>query len=142
LHFEVSLVVKVPREKAYSAYIDFESMPKWSKQSRALKVTRQEKDLVQVESEGVQGGRGHKVVRILKLFPQDRVESENETRFARTKSVVLFEEVPGGTKVTASLDVRVKGHWSWILRTQGKNEAESSAMQELTSFAEYLESLP
>jgi uncharacterized protein YndB with AHSA1/START domain len=134
--------MKVPREKAYSAYTDFESMSKWSKQSRVLRVTRQEKDLAYVESEGVPGGKGHKVIRELKLFPQERVESENETRFTRTKTVVLFEEVPGGTKVTASLDVQVKGHWSWILKTQGKNEGESSAIQELTSFAEYVESLP
>ena len=117
-------------------------MPKWSKQSRALRVTRQEPGLVYVESEGKPRGKGRGVVRELKLFPGERVESEGETRFTRTKNVVLFEEVPDGTKVTASLDVQVKGHWSWILRTQGKNEAESSAMQELASFAEYVESLP
>jgi hypothetical protein len=44
--------------------------------------------------------------------------------------------------VTASLDVQVKAHWAWILRTRGKAEVESSALEELTSFAKYVESLP
>jgi hypothetical protein len=55
---------------------------------------------------------------------------------------VKFEEVPEGTRVTASLDVQIKGRWSWVLKTQGKAEAESSATKELNSFARYVEGLP
>jgi hypothetical protein len=142
MHFEASPIVKVPQEKAYSAYIDFEAMPKWSKQSLAVRIVRKEGDAVYLESEGVSKGKKRKVVSELKLFPQERVESEGETRFTRTKRVIMFEEVPEGTKVTASLDVQVKAHWAWILRTRGKAEVESSALEELTSFAKYVESLP
>ena len=140
MRYEASLVVKVPRDKAYSAYTDFESMPKWSKQKLEVKVSRREGDAVYLE--GTSGTQGRKKARELRLFPPERVESEGETRFTRTKSVVTFGEVPEGTRVTASLEVRFKGRWSWILRTRGRTEAESSALEELASFAKYAEALP
>jgi hypothetical protein len=136
MHFEASLTVKVPRDKAYSAYTDFEAMPRWSNQKQEVRVSMREGNKVYLE------GSGLKAVKEVMLFPPERVESEGETRFTRTSSVVRFDEVAGGTKVTASLDVRLKGRWSWILRTRGKAEAESSAMEELTSFAKYVEGLP
>jgi uncharacterized protein YndB with AHSA1/START domain len=135
MHFEASLTVKVLRDKAFSAYTDFEAMPKWSNQEQGVRVSRREGNKVYLE------GSGLKVAQEMRLFPPERVESEGETRFTKTRSVVRFDEVAGGTKVTASLDVRLKGRWSWILRTRGKAEAESSAMEELTSFARYTEGL-
>lgn len=139
MHFEVSIVVRVPRSKAYSIYTDFEATPKWSKQLRAVSASRRG-DTVYLESTSAEGGR--KSFRELMLFPQERVESEGETRFTRTKSVVRFDEVAEGTKVTASLDVNFKGHWGWVLKTRGKAEAETSAMEELASFGRYVEGLP
>jgi uncharacterized membrane protein len=140
MRFEVALVVRAPRNKVFSAYADFEAVPRWSRETKAVTVSRREENMVYLEREPTAGAR--KVVREMKLFPPERVESEGETRFTRTKSAVRFEEVPEGTKVTASLDVQFKGHWGWIMKTQGKTEGESSAMEELASFAKYVESLP
>jgi uncharacterized membrane protein len=140
VHFEASVIVKARREKAYSTYTDFELLPRWSRQSRPVKVSRREGDKLYLESEG--SSKGNKVIREMRLFPQERVESNRETRFTRTRSIVRFEEVPEGTKVTASLDVEVKGRWAWILKTRGKAEVESSALEELNSFARYVEALP
>jgi uncharacterized membrane protein len=137
MHYEVSLVVKVPLEKAYFAYTDFEAAPKWSREQGAVRVSRREGDTVYIE--GKDGNR--RTVRQIKLFPQQRVESEGETRFSRKKSTVTFEEVPEGTRVTASLELEIKGRWAWVLRTRGKAEVESSALEELTSFARYVEGL-
>ena len=139
MRFEVSLIIRVPRDKAYSAYTDFEATPRWSRQKHGVKVSRREGDTVYLE--GTSGQGGSQRAREMKLFPPERVESEGETRFARTRSVVRFEEVPEGTRVSASLDVQIKGRWSWILKTRGKAEAESSAIEELNSFARYVESL-
>jgi uncharacterized protein YndB with AHSA1/START domain len=140
MHFEVSLVVKVPRTKAFSSYTDFEAMPRWSKDKHEVKVTRREGGTVYIErTPGTGGIRG---AREMKLFPPERVESEGETRFTRTRSIVRFDEVPEGTRITASLDVELKGRWSWVFKTQGKAEAESSAMEELSSFAKYVEGGP
>ena len=139
MRFEASLVVRAPRGRVYSAYNDFEATPRWSKQTKAVSVTKREEGKVSLES---MSASGRKVARELSLFPPERTESEGETRFMRTKSVVKFEDVPEGTRVTASLDMQFKGRWGWVLRTRGRAEAESSAMEELASFARYVESLP
>jgi len=140
MHFEVSLVIKVPRTRVYSSYTDFEAMPRWSKDKHQVRVARREGDTVYLErTSGTGGGRG---AREMKLFPPERVESEGETRFSRTRSVVRFDGVPEGTRITASLDVELKGRWSWVFKTRGKSEAESSAMEELSSFAKYVEDAP
>jgi len=141
VHIEVSVTAKAPREKVYAAYTDFESMPKWAKLSAAVKVTKKEGDLVYLESQGVSGGRTRSATRRFKLTEPSVVESESETRFTRTKRTVEFEEVPEGTKVTARLDVQVKGLWSKVLATREGEEFEPSIQEELASFARYAESL-
>ena len=140
MHYEVSLIVRVPRDKAYSIYTDFEAAPRWSGQKQGASVARREGNLVYLE--GASAGTGRRVLKEIRLFPPERVESEGETRFTRTRSTVRFEEVMEGTKVTASLEVQFKGRWGWILRTRGKAESESSAMEGLVSFAKYAEGLP
>ena len=140
MHFEASLVARVPREKAFASYADFEAIPKWSKDKREVRVSRREGDTVHLVTISRTGaGQG---ARVVKLFPPERVESWGETRLTRTTSIVRFEDAPEGTTITASLDVELKGRWSWIFKTQGKAEAESSAMEELRSFARYVEGIP
>ncbi len=140
MRFEASIVVKVPRERAYSSYTDFEAMPKWSRDKHGFRVSRREGNTVYLQK--ASGSGSLQKPREVRLFAPERVESEGETRLTRTRSTVTFEEVPEGTRVTASLDVQLKGRWSWVFRTQGKAEAESSAMEELRSFAAYAEGLP
>jgi len=137
MHFEVSLVVRVSRTRAYSSYTDFEAMPRWSKDTHEVKVTRREGGTAHIER--VPGTEGVRGAVEMNLFPPERVESQGETRFTHTRSIVRFDEVPEGTRITASLDVELKGRWSWVFKTQGKAEAESSAMEELSSFARYVE---
>jgi uncharacterized protein YndB with AHSA1/START domain len=140
MHYEACLVVKAPRGKVYSAYTDFAAAPRWSKQKDAVRISRTEGNAVYLEREGTSGGT--KSMRVMRLFPPERVESENETRFTRTKNLVRFEETAEGTRVTASLDMQVRGHWALIMKPKGKADVEPSALEELTSFARYVESLP
>jgi polyketide cyclase/dehydrase/lipid transport protein len=140
MHFEVDLLVRATRDKVYSAYIDFDALPKWSKQAKGVVVSKREGNTIYLE--GGAGGDGQRNAGKMELFPPEKVESEGETRFTRTKSAVRFEEAPGGTKVIASLDVQFKGRWGWFMKTPGRAESESSAMEELTSFASYVESIP
>ncbi|HXW37934.1 MAG TPA: hypothetical protein VEJ36_08560, partial [Nitrososphaerales archaeon] len=65
-----------------------------------------------------------------------------ETRLTRTRRTVKFEEVSEGTRVTAMLDVDVKGRWSWVFAPKGRELAESSSKEGLAAFAQYVESLP
>ncbi|MGP8124651.1 MAG: SRPBCC family protein [Nitrososphaerales archaeon] len=142
MHVEVSHVVKAQREKVYAAYADFEAWPKWSRQATTVRVVGREGDTVSIESEIVSGGRPRITAAKLTLSPPEGVETEGETRLTRTRRTVRFEDVPEGTRVTAVLDLRVKGAWAWIFATRGKDEAESFAQEGLRSFAEYVESLP
>jgi len=142
LHAEVSYVVKAPREKVYAAYIDFEAWPKWSRSTTAVRVVAREGGTVSIESTTARGGRPHNNLAKLTLSPPEGVETEGETRLTRTRRTVRFEDVPEGTRVTAVLDVRVRGLWASIFKPRGKAEAESSALEGLRSFAEYVESLP
>jgi uncharacterized protein YndB with AHSA1/START domain len=143
LHLEVSRVVKAQPERVFAAYTDFEAMPKWSKRLTAVRVTRREGDTVYLESEGVSSrGRPNTRVGVLKLLPPEKVESESETRFTRSRRTVAFEALPDGTgtKVTATLDVEVKGLWGVLLSPGVKKDvAESSATEELASFAGFVE---
>jgi len=134
VHFEAAVFVRVPRAKAYEAYTDFESMPKWSRDKREVKASREGNTVHLKRASGEES-------RALSLFPPERVESAGETRITRIRSVVTFDEAPEGTRVTASMDVQLKGRWSWIFKTRGRSEAESSAMEELNSFARYVEGL-
>jgi len=140
MRFEVSTVAKTSRTRAYAAYTDFEAIPRWSKDKHDVRVIGREGDTVYIErTPGTGSSRG---ARKMKLFPPEKVESEMETRLTRIMSVVNFDEVPEGTRITASLEVELKGRWSWLFKTQGKAEAESSAMEELKSFARYVEGAP
>ncbi len=134
--------MKAQREKVYAAYTDFETWPKWSRQATAVRVVGREASTVSIESEIVSGGRQRITAAKLTLSPPEGVETEGETRFTRTRRTVRFEDVPEGTRVTAVLDLRVKGAWALIFASRGKDEAESFAREGLRSFAEYVESLP
>lgn len=141
MHVEVSTVVRAPREKVYAAYTDFEAWPKWSRQTATVRVVSREGGVVSIESQTASGGRPRVTVAKLTLSPPEWVETGGETRFLRTRRTVRFEDVPDGTKVTAVLDVRVKGFWAWVFASRGKDEAESFAREGLRSFAGYVESL-
>jgi hypothetical protein len=140
LHFEISATARVPREAVYSAYTDFASMPKWSKNSSGARISRQQGDIVYVHFESARKG-AVSGERRLRLLPPGRVESETETRFTRTRMIVEFKEVPEGTQVTATLDVRVKGTWGRLFTTRGKDEIEPPAREELAAFVKYVEGL-
>ena len=140
MRVEVTQIVRAPREKVYAAYTDFESMPNWSKGVTAVRVVRMGEGGVRLETETLSGGVTRKSTAELTLSPAS-VESERETRFTRTRRSVTFEDVPEGTKVTAVVDVRVKGLWSVLLTPRGREEAESSAREGLASFANYVENL-
>jgi len=140
---EVSQVVNAPPEKVYAAYTDFEATPKWSRRIREVRVTRREGDVVYLENETVSKGKEKTVAGELRLTPPSKVESQSETRFTRTKRVVTFMAAPEGTKVTATLDIEMKGAWGVVLSPKAnKEKAEASALEELVSFARYAESLP
>jgi uncharacterized membrane protein len=141
VHLEACIMVNAPLGKVYAAYTDFESMPKWAKDVAAVRIAKREADAIYLESEGALGVR-RRAVRRLRLSQPSMVECESETRFTRTKRTVAFEDTPEGTRLIATLDVRVKRPWGSILSTREAYEFEPSIQEELASFARYVEGLP
>lgn len=144
MHFEVSRLLKADPGTVFAAYTDFEATPSWSKHIRAVRVTKREGDTVFTETEAISSkGKERKTAGPVRLIPPSRVESEGETRFTRTRRTVTFEAAEGGTKVTASLDIEMKGMWGFLLRpSANKENAEAYAQEELDSFAEFVEGTP
>ncbi|MGD1054834.1 MAG: SRPBCC family protein [Nitrososphaerales archaeon] len=142
MRVEVCYVVRAPREKVYAAYTDFESMPKWSRQVTAVRVVGRKDDTVYIESEVSSGGRSRPSSAKLTLSPPEWVETESEARFTKARRTVRFKEVLEGTKVTAVLDVSVKGLWAWVFAPRSMESAEASAQEGLAAFARYVENLP
>jgi len=144
LHLEVSQVVSADLETVFSAYTNFEAMPEWSKRLGRVKVTKREGDTVYLESETVSSkGSRRKMVGKVRLIPPARVTSNSETRFTRTTRTVVFERVEDiGTKVTATLDLEVKGLWGLVFTPRAtKDEGEASAREELSRFAKHVEAM-
>lgn len=135
-------MVNAELEKVYAAYVDFEAMPHWSRHLKSVRVTGRDGDTVHLESEVI-SSEGDERTRVgkLRLFPSEKVVSESETRFTRSIRTVVFEHMPDiRTRVTAILDVQVKGLWSLVLRPGvRKEDAEASALEELDSFARFVE---
>lgn len=142
MHVEVTILVKAPLEKTYTAYTDFESWPKWSTQATDVKVIGREGNVVRIKSVSCSRERTRISTTGLVLTPPEKVESTSEKRLTRTRRTVIFEGTSEGTKVTAVLDVEVNGLWRAIFTPKGGVEAESDAQNGLKSFAEYVESLP
>lgn len=141
MHVEVSRLVAAPREKVYAAYTDFESMPKWSKGLSAVRVVQSEGGSVELQSETGSGTGKRTVGARLHLYPPSKVETERRARFSTILRTVKFDEAPGGTLVTASLDVRVRGLWSLVLTPRGRHGAIASATEGLDAFAKYVEEM-
>ena len=141
MHVEVSRIVKAPREKVFAAYTDFEAAPKWSKELSSVKILGTQGNTVRVES-GSRARGGRRALATFDLYPPERVVTEGETRLTRVRRAVLLEEVQEGTRVTATLDITVKGRWSWVFSPRRNSGAERSAGGELESFARYVEASP
>jgi len=142
VHVEVQQIVRAPLGKVYAAYTDFESWPKWSNQVNSVTILRKEGTLTRIRTDVLQHDRTVAYVTDLTASPQQRVEAADETRTTRRRRTVTFEDLPDGTRVTAQLDVLVKGWWSAIFVPRGREEAEASAREGLAAFASYVEGIP
>jgi uncharacterized membrane protein len=139
LRVQVSQLVKAPKEKVFEAYVDFDSTPRWSDTTGKVRVVGRSGNAVTLEVEAHTRNGPRTVTREAVLTPPNRVVIESESRSARTKGTVSFESVPGGTLVTSTVEVALKGLRRFVFRPAFGEEAETSARRNLTSFARYVE---
>lgn len=138
---QVSHLVRAPREKTFAAYVDVESIPRWSASTGGVRVISRGESSIKFEVE-TQTRKGPRMVEgELKLSPPGKVTIENETSRSVTKGTVTFEEAAGGTLVTSSIEVEVKGLRRFFVRPAFGEAAREVAERNLASFAGYVEGL-
>jgi uncharacterized membrane protein len=141
MRLEVRQLVRVPREKVFAAYADLESIPRWSAAMESVRVISREGPVVRFELRPRTGGGGRTVVGEMTLDPPRAASVESETKGSRTRGTVRFEPVQGGTMVTSTLEVEVKGVRRFFVRPALGEEAEKAAERNMASFARYVEAL-
>lgn len=138
---QASQLVKAPRERVFAAYVDLESMPRWSSSAEMVRVIRKDGDVIMFEVE-TRGSRGPRVLSgELVLAPPDTVRTEGESGRSKTKGVVTFESVPEGTLVTSTIEVEIKGFKRHFIRPALGDSSKETAARNLSAFAKYVEGL-
>lgn len=141
MRVRVSQLVKAPRERVFAAYVDLESMPKWSASAGKVRVIRRDSNAVTFVAEA-QGRMGPRTVSgELLLTPPGMVRTGSESPRSRTKGTVTFESVAEGTLVTSTIEVELKGFRRYFFRPALGESSREAAERNLAAFARYVEGL-
>ena len=137
---EISRVIKAPRGKVWEVAADPKSMLQWWPGSKSVDILNQEGNTMTVKGVGTEGGREVTMTEKWTLHPQETIEIEFLEAPFLGSSVQLFEEVPEGTKVTWSSDIRFKGVLGNVLGRLLWSRAKDTLGQPLEEMARYIES--
>jgi len=136
---EVSRLIKAPRGKVWEVAADPESMLKWWPGSKSVDILSRERNTITVRGTGTEGGREVTMTEKWTLHPPEKIEIEIFEGPILGRSIQTFEEVPEGTKVTWSSDIRFKGVLGRILGRLFWSRVKGSIGQPLEEMAKYIE---
>lgn len=137
---EFSKVIKAPRGKVWEVAADPESMLKWWPGSKSVDILNRDRNTMTIRGVGTEGGREVTMTERWTLHPQEKIEIEFLEGPILGRGVQLFEEVPEGTKVTWSSDIRFKGILGSIMGRLFWSRVKDTAGQPLENMAKYIES--
>lgn len=137
---EFSKVIKASRAKVWEVAADPESMLKWWPGSKSVDILNRDKNTMTVRGVGTEGGREVTMTEKWTLHPQEKIEIEILEGPILGGGVQLFEEIPEGTKVTWSNDIRFKGILGSIMGRLLWSRVKGTAGQPLEEMAKYIES--
>lgn len=106
---EESRVIKASRAKVWEVAANPETMLKWWPGSKSVEILSREGNTMTVRGVGAAGGREVTMTEKWTLHPQEKIETEIFEGPILGSSVQRFEEVPEGTRVVWSSDIRFKG---------------------------------
>ena len=132
-------LVKAPRERVFEAWTDYEAYPKWDgKVFTRVTVTHRAGNTASLDMEtrfmGMTMPRKERHV----LTPPEKVEVDGSVPIAGNTTVWTFEDVPGGTLLTAVLEVQFRGMLG-ILSPLARWQARSMLSNWMQAFANYVE---
>ena len=135
----VSRVIKAPRGKVWEVAANPESMLKWWPGSKSVDILSREGNTITIRGTGTEAGREVTMTEKWTLHPPEKIEIEIFEGPILGRSIQTFEEVPEGTKVTWSSDIRFKGVLGRILGRLFWSRVKGSIGQPLEEMAKYIE---
>ncbi len=136
---EISRVIKAPRPKVWEVAANPESMLEWWPGSKSVEILSREGNTMTVRGVGESAGREATMTEKWTLYPQEKIEFEFLEGPVRGISVQRFEEVPEGTKVTWSSDIRFKGVLGGLVGRLFWFKVKDSLGEPLEGMAKYIE---
>jgi len=106
---EDSRLIKAPRAKVWEVAANPETMLKWWPGSKSVEILSREGNTMTIRGVGSAGGKEVTMTERWTLHPPEKIETEIFEGPILGKSIQTFEEVPGGTKVVWSSDMKFKG---------------------------------
>ena len=138
MHIEQTQVVKAPREEVFQTFADFETWPKFSTFFTKVTVTERAGNTAHFDTEVKVMGRKTRRTEKMILTPPEQVQFQGEMAGSTNTTVWKFEPVPEGTRLTAVLDVQLKG-WAKVLGPFAKRRLRSLLHDGMEATAKYLE---
>jgi len=135
----VSRVIKAPRGKVWEVAANPESMLKWWPGSKSLDILSREGNTITIRGTGTEAGREVTMTEKWTLHPPEKIELEILEGPILGSAIQTYEEVPEGTKVTWSSDIRFKGVLGKILAKLIGSKLQEHAAQPLENLARYIE---
>jgi len=132
-------VIKAPREKVWEVAANPESMLKWWPGSKSVEILSREGNTMTVRGVGTMGNKEVTMTEKWTLHPQEKIETDIFEGPALGSSVQTFEEVPEGTKVVWSSDVKFKGILGSVLGRLLWLKIKGSVGEPLQNMAKYIE---
>jgi len=136
---EVSRVIKAPRAKVWEVAANPEGMLKWWPGSKSVEILSREGNTMTVRGVGEAGGKEATITEKWTLHPQEKIEVEIFEGPILGKSVQTFEEVPEGTRVVWSSEIRFKGTLGSVMGRLFWFKIKGSIGEPLESMAKYIE---
>jgi len=139
-HIEATEVSKAPMDKVFRIASDYESVPKWSKFYKSVKIVNRVDNVTDLEVETHAFGMNEKGPGKAIATPPNKLELQGNPKEFVRDAVFTLETVPEGTKLTYVADVKLSGVIATIVGPFEKHRIESLAKDEVKSLARYAES--
>lgn len=136
---EVSKVIKAPRGKVWEIAANPELLAEWWPGGGTVEILGREGNTITIRGTQTQGGREVSLTERWTLHPPEKLELEFLEGMIRGKNLQTYEEVPEGTKVTWSSDIRFKGVLGSIMGRLFWSRFKGQAAQPLEELAKYIE---
>ncbi len=130
--------MKAPRDQVFQTFADSEAWPKFSTFFMRVTVKERAGNTARFDTQVRVMSRKTKRSEKQVLTPPEQVRFEGEMRGSTNTTVWKFEPIPDVTRLTAVLDVQLKG-WAKVLGPLAKRQLQGLLRKEMQAASKYIE---